>query len=386
MSPVIAFIQFFILSLICSNFVGTCFSLAGDVNHAQGNKSQARHIEKQLLKQQGRLTDVNIKEKNILEELESLEKSTTKNRRSLKKLSDEIEILSAKITEAQARIKELNASTREVKKVFETRLVAFYKFGKSGYLTLLIANEDLHGIRKKIKYIKAIISHDRKIMANLSEKRKELENEIELLHKDKSRIETLKEAKKKSADLLETDIEKKVLLLVKAHKEKEFYEKAIKELKEASNRLNQKILGLGEKEDKASLKTFEEMKGKLPMPLMGKILNYSATQNREPFIHRKGIYIKGAFGDTIQSIFPGKVVFSDWFKGYGQMIIINHGSRYFTMFAHLGDIKKGVGEMVSEGEILGNAGDTGLNLGPGLYFEIRRGGVCLDPKKWLKLH
>ena len=204
MSPVIAFIQFFILSLICSNFVGTCFSLAGDVNHAQGNKSQARHIEKQLLKQQGRLTDVNIKEKNILEELESLEKSTTKNRRSLKKLSDEIEILSAKITEAQARIKELNASTREVKKVFETRLVAFYKFGKSGYLTLLIANEDLHGIRKKIKYIKAIISHDRKIMANLSEKRKELENEIELLHKDKSRIETLKEAKKKSAEQRET--------------------------------------------------------------------------------------------------------------------------------------------------------------------------------------
>ncbi|MBN1226547.1 MAG: peptidoglycan DD-metalloendopeptidase family protein [Deltaproteobacteria bacterium] len=356
------------------------------MNHAQGNKSQARHIEKQLLKQQGRLKDVNIKEKNILEELESLEKSTTKNRRSLKKLSEEIETLSAKITEAQARIKELNASTREVKNVFETRLVAFYKYGKSSYLTLLISNEDLYGIRKKIKYIKAIISHDREIMANLSEKKKELENEIELLHKDKSRIETLKEAKKKSADLLEKDIEKKVLLLVKAHKEKEFYEKAIKELKDASNRLNKKILGLGEKEEKTSLKTFEEMKGKLPMPLMGKILNYSATQNREPFIHRKGIYIKGAFGDTIQSIFPGKVVFSDWFKGYGQMIIINHGSRYFTMFAHLGDIKKEVGEMVSEGEILGNAGDTGLNLGPGLYFEIRRGGICLDPKKWLKLH
>jgi len=76
------------------------------------------------------------------------------------------------------------------------------------------------------------------------------------------------------------------------------------------------------------------------MPLMGKIFNYSATKDREPFIHRKGIYIKGTFGDKIQSIFPGKVVFSDWFKGYGQMIIINHGSRYFTMFAHLEEIKK----------------------------------------------
>lgn len=366
------------------NIVGPCFSLAGDANDLGGNKSQVTHIEKQLKGQKKKLADINIKAKNILEQLESLEKSAINNRRSLKKLTEEIEMLSAKITQDQARIRELNSSIREIKKAFETRLLAFYKFGKSGYLSLLIADENLHGIGKKIKYIKAIVSHDRKIMDNLSQKRKALETEIELLNHDKSRLEALKEAKKKSAELLEKDIEKKVLLLVKTHKEKEFYEKAIEELNQASHSLNQKIIGLGGKEKKTLLKSFEKMKGKLPMPLMGKILDHSGIQNHEPFMHRKGIYIKGKFGDTIQSIFPGKVVFSDWFKGYGQMIIVNHGSRYFTMFAHLEHTLKEVGEMVSEGEILGNAGDTGLNMGPGLYFEIRRGGINLDPKKWLK--
>ncbi len=386
MNPMSAFAYLLIVFVIGSNVIGICFSIAGDKDYTEGAKSQAQHIKEQLLKQQGGLSNVYIEEKNILDELERLEKNTAENRKSLKKLSHEIKGLSAKIIESQEKIKDLNISIQEFKKAFGSRLVAFYKFGKSGYLSLLTANDTLKGVRKNIKYIKAIIDHDRKIMDNLSAKKKKLEKEIELLNKDRSTIEILKEAEKKSAALLEKDIERKFLLLMKTHKEKEFYEKAVMELKEASHDLSQKIIGLEKEEEKALLKTFDIMKGKLPMPLRGKIINGSALSKHEPFMHRKGIYIKGRFGDKIQSVFPGKVVFSGWFKGYGQMIIINHGARYFTMFAHLEERKKEAGEMVSGGEIVGNAGDTGLSLEASMYFEIRRGGFNLDPRKWLKIN
>jgi len=386
MNHIIAFAYLLILSVIGSNVIGICFSIAGDKDYAEEAVSQAQHIEEQLLKQQGGLSNVYIEEKNILGELERLEKNTAENRKYVKRLSHEIKGLSAKIIESREKIKDLNASIQEVKKAFESRLVAFYKFGKSGYLSLLIANGSLQGVQKKIKYIKAIIDHDRKIMDNLSSKRKKLEKEIGLLNKDRFNIETLKAAEKKSAAMLKKDIERKFLLLMKTHKEKEFYEKAVKELKEASHALSQKIAGLEKEEKKTLIETFVKMKGKLPMPLRGKIINGSALRNHDPFMHRKGIYIKGKFGDKIKSVFPGTVVFSGWFKGYGQMIIINHGARYFTMFAHLEERKKEAGEVVSEGEIVGNAGDTGLNFGAGMYFEIRKGGFNLDPRKWFRIN
>jgi septal ring factor EnvC (AmiA/AmiB activator) len=84
-------------------------------------------------------------------------------------------------------------------------------------------------------------------------------------------------------------------------------------------------------------------------------------------------------------VFPGRVDYSGWFKGYGQLMVINHGERYFTLFAHLHKRVREKGEMISEGEPVGIAGDPGWNLGPGVYFEIRRGEEHLDPEKWLQV-
>ena len=128
MNPMSAFAYLLIVFVIGSNVIGICFSIAGDKDYTEGAKSQAQHIKEQLLKQQGGLSNVYIEEKNILDELERLEKNTAENRKSLKKLSHEIKGLSAKIIESQEKIKDLNISIQEFKKAFGSRLVAFYKF------------------------------------------------------------------------------------------------------------------------------------------------------------------------------------------------------------------------------------------------------------------
>jgi septal ring factor EnvC (AmiA/AmiB activator) len=131
-------------------------------------------------------------------------------------------------------------------------------------------------------------------------------------------------------------------------------------------------------------KGFAEMKGKLPLPIKGKILRDIKQFGSNPFMHRKGIYIKGSPGEEIRSVFPGRIDYSGWFKGYGQLMIINHGSHYFTILAHLEERAKEKGEMVSGGEAVGLVGDLGWHVGPGIYFEMRRGGDYLDPERWLK--
>jgi len=91
-------------------------------------------------------------------------------------------------------------------------------------------------------------------------------------------------------------------------------------------------------------------------------------------------------GAEVKAVFSGRVDFSGQLKGYGEVIVINHGSRFFTISAYLLQRDKEEGEKVSEGEVIGQMGRTGLLTGPGLYFEIREKGIPLEPLDWLEVH
>ena len=214
---------------------------------------------------------------------------------------------------------------------------------------------------------------------------KQVEDELSRLKENVTKIEELKKAKKSRMGLLEKYIETKVFLLMKTHREKEFHAKAVKELKEATRALSETMMHLEtEKKERMVQQSFAKMKGKLPLPLKGKILRDSKQLGFNPFMHRKGIYIKGSPGEAVRSVFPGRIDYSGWFKGYGQLLIIDHGGHYFTVFAHLEEITKKKGDAVSEGEVIGIAGNPGWQAGPGVYFEIRKGGNHLNPVRWLQ--
>jgi septal ring factor EnvC (AmiA/AmiB activator) len=101
---------------------------------------------------------------------------------------------------------------------------------------------------------------------------------------------------------------------------------------------------------------------------------------------QKGIFIEGASDAVVKAVFPGRVDFSGRLKGYGEVVIINHGSRFFTISAQLSQRKKKEGDVLEEGETIGLVGINGSSKGGRLYFEIRRAEKNLDPLKWLKIH
>lgn len=380
------FLSFF--STLCAVILALLFmdlSEAEERSSIEITRSQIQQIEKDLLEQQEELLSVDIKEKNILGEIERLEKDVTLIRESLRELSSQIKKVSREIQGGQRRIQQLNRSSLAAKGCLKKRLVAFYKFGRPGYVRLLATSDTLQEFQKIVKYMKTIMEQDRQILDMLARQRSQVENELDMLKENMAKIEVLKKTKDRRMALLEKCIEKKVFLLMKVHREKEFYAKAVEELKEAAQALNQTMMHLEMEEGEMPLpKGFAEMKGKLPLPLKGKIFRNVKQFGSNPFMHKKGIYIKGSPREEIRSVFPGRIDYSGWFKGYGQLMIINHGSHYFSIFAHFEERIKEKGEMVSGGEVVGLVGDPGWHVGPGIYFEIRKGGNCLDPKKWLK--
>jgi len=129
---------------------------------------------------------------------------------------------------------------------------------------------------------------------------------------------------------------------------------------------------------------FAKEKGKLAWPLIGRVLlKFGKKKSSDSIVlTSKGIVIKAVKEQPVKTVFGGKVVFADWFKGYGKLIIVDHGNNYYTLYGHLKTIQ--AKERVYMGDIIGLAGSTGSLYGTSLYFEIRKKGKEENPLIWLK--
>ena len=99
---------------------------------------------------------------------------------------------------------------------------------------------------------------------------------------------------------------------------------------------------------------------------------------------RNGIDIDVPEGTSITAVAAGQVLYTGWFRGYGNLIIVDHGGEYYTLYAHASNIRVAEGDEIKQGQAIGTVGDTGSLQGPRLYFEVRHGGRPQDPAQWLR--
>lgn len=127
-----------------------------------------------------------------------------------------------------------------------------------------------------------------------------------------------------------------------------------------------------------------QLKGELPWPASGKVLNDFGSSRVQGKVNWEGIYIQGTMGAPVKAIARGKVVFADYLKGHGLLIIIDHGQGYLSLYAHNQSLNKKMGDAVEAGSVIAALGNTGGQTDAGLYFELRHNGQPTNPKPWLK--
>jgi len=133
---------------------------------------------------------------------------------------------------------------------------------------------------------------------------------------------------------------------------------------------------------------FANQRGRLLMPLAGDIhgtFGWYTIPGTEERTFRRGIRIEAAVGDPVRASYAGQVRRAEWIRGFGNVIILDHGEGYFTVYAHLDEFGVAVGAMVTSGQIIGTAGDSGSMTGPLLHYEIRSDGQPVDPMEWIAL-
>ena len=128
--------------------------------------------------------------------------------------------------------------------------------------------------------------------------------------------------------------------------------------------------------------TFAESRGKLPWPTKG-IVEHTFGSSRAGQAKYDGMVIGAPAGQSVYAVFPGRVVYADWLRGFGLLVIIDHGNKYMSLYAHSNTLFKQVGDRVQAGEKIALVGTTGGLRQPGLYFEIRQDGKAINPQPWL---
>ncbi len=360
-------------------------------------KEKLSDIDEKIKIKKKKLTQAEQKELSTINQLNVIDKKISQNRKELTYLNRKLKNLKKEMLSTNSQLNQINQDIAQRKELFNKRLIALYKYERSGgILRTIFSSHSYLDLSQRTKYIGMILNHDIQIIHQFieqvsltKEKKTTLQENQKSLKKVKARI-----LKKKSQ--INKQKKKKSALLKKVRSEKQTYQIAVRELEKSSLELQSLIDRLLKElttrkgdfipEDG---KGFAMLKGKLLFPVSGKIISRYGNQidpKLNTVTFQKGIEISTKRGKEIKAIYEGKVIYADWLKGYGNIIIIDHGGSYYSLSAHLSEIYKSVGDRAEAGEVIALSGDTGSLKGHCLYFELRHHGKPLNPLHWLRTY
>ncbi len=356
-------------------------------------EKRKEHISREIKQGQQEVEIFTRKESDTIKRLNQVELALNKSKKRTAASRKEIKKLEGAIREASNSSDELRKQIRANEKYVAQRLVALYKMNWLGKFHLLASAESMHEFIQRKAALERILAHDEKI-------RRDLISDQDELKKVLSQLKGLKDQKSSRADKLKKQTRRmsqerstRTRLLADIRSQKALELAAIDALTQASNELDRKINFLNTSinnsapDKNVSQLPFSAHKGLLIRPVNGRIISlYGPYKNPKYNItnFRSGIDIKADTGEPVQSVFKGKVLYSSWFKTYGNMIIIDHGKNYYTVYAHLEEAFKAQGDYVETGEVIATVGDTGSMTGAKLYFEVRHHGKPVNPMPWFK--
>ena len=352
-------------------------------------KKKLLEIEKELKTKKEKVKESIKKEKSVMERIEDINSDIKKKEQDISNYDKRISQTLSETNKLSAEISDLNKKLSSRQQHLKERLRSLYKQQYGGHALILISANDYQDLIKKSKYISMIAHYDSKVINIFS-------NDIQEIISKKQKLETLNATLKTDRShaeqmqkSLQTDRIKKDQLLSIIRSKRKAYEKTIRELEESSKQLRDMMEKLKQKELPKSItgKGFASSKGRFPWPVSGKVVmpygEYKDPEFNIP-VFKNGIEIKPDTVENPKAIAAGRVVYADWFKGYGLLLIIDHGSGYHSLYGNLSEIFLKTGDILISGTVVGKTGQSGLMNFPTVYFEIRHKGKPVDPMAWLK--
>lgn len=347
-------------------------------------RKELESVEEKMEGARDRLEASEAKETTVLGELESLEKGIASLRSRINILRVKEQELVVKIRRTERYLERISRERDDARNRLISRSTALYKAGNVSYLKIILGSSGFEDLEHRLFYLKKVAQYDSDLFRHAADLFKlEKQEKNRLLQERNLLISTRKELE---SDLTALSLRKRSrgILLASVRDDKEKYSNLTAELENASKRLI-RMMDAFRRQARTGDSAFSMLRGALKQPVSGQIIaDFGRNLNKrfKTYTLSRGITIRSTEGTPVRAVFKGKVLYADWFRGYGRIIILDHGGGYYTLYGHLSAINAEVGQEIETDEVIGLAGDSGSLEGAALYFEIRQHGKPLDPKPW----
>jgi murein hydrolase activator len=361
----------------------------------RGQSPQAAETEKRLAKikediesLKAKISEEDKKEKTTLSTLDRIGFTKSLLRNELALLEADLGRNRVELAAIKTNIPRLQADLGREKDALAKVLVTLYKYGRAGAVRTLLSAPDLGSLVREAKNLAVLASAQNTVIAAYLRGLTELGREADKLKAKERDIQSLIGQSTAKRTALGAEEKKNRALMDQITSNRKTYEQTLEELALRARELQQLLERFESRESPLPfpLIPFAEKRGKLPWPTGGKVQQAFGLQ-RGPFntaTMNNGIEIAPPSGDmTVHAVHGGKVVFADQFQGYGQLLIIDHGLSYYSLYGHCEEFLVRTGDYVMAGQPVAIAGDTGSMVGVSVYFEIRYKTKPLDPLQWL---
>ena len=322
-----------------------------------------------------------------------IEATLERNEQGINKLINEIDTIEKELDTTNDRVSSLTEKQKELLTVkseqqyyIEQQVRAAYEIGSQEYLKILLNQEDPNEIARMLTYYDyfnqarsrqiesynlTLLDLDR-VTQELAEETVVLESQRRALGAQQKSLANVQKEKQMTLKALINQISTTGSALSKLEQDRGRLEQLLDRLQES----------LANLDAPRSAQPFAGMQGKLLLPVEGRISHRFGNQKNQGKLRWHGIFIDAAEGESVYAVHYGRVVFSDWLRGFGLLMIVSHGEGYMSLYGHNQALFRETGDWVSAGEVIAAVGDSGGQDKTGLYFEIRIDGKPNNPQNW----
>ncbi|MFC2165357.1 murein hydrolase activator EnvC family protein [Acidobacteriota bacterium] len=346
-------------------------------------------IASQITNLKARIKKEDRKKTSILARLDKIGLSKRLIRKEISMYNVQMEKTNVELAALNKKIPALRSKLDREKDAVAKIMVTMYKYGRLNFLEFLLQAEDMGSLLSENKHLVLLAQNQQNIISDYVSTLNELiASEKQVESKKTEVVELIKLAQQKKQEM-DTEEKRSQTLIREIDQNKETHMKAMAELQERAEQLQKlmkKILS-SQLPPSITLVPLYEKKGKLPWPISGRIMTYFGLKRHPRFntkTRNNGIEISPGKTMVVKSVHPGTVVYNDHFRGYGNLLIIDHGMSYYSLYGHCSDFLVNKGDPVKGEQPIAMVGDISSLKGTTLYFEIRYKTKPLNPLQWLK--
>jgi septal ring factor EnvC (AmiA/AmiB activator) len=358
------------------------------LGHSQTSRNaDLDRIRGEISKLRARLGDVRTQTQTAERELEEVDLELGIRTRELEIATRMQADLVQQLHEIENQIAALAPRIAQQKEFLARRLSALYRLGGLTYMRVLLSIDDRQDPLQAMSMLSYLVSRDSRAITRFQATREQLRLRYADLADRQRRLRQMQNVVEQRRREVAATRAQKESLLASLRLQGSESEKQLSELEEKAKRLERLIELLSQKAGINAATDIRSVQGALNWPVDGKVVEHFGVQRNVKFstvTFNNGIKIAAPAGAEVRAIFPGTVLFAQWFKGYGNLIILDHGNRVFSLYGNLKSPGVAVGDRIDAGQAIAGVGEAEDAQSGYLYFEIRQDNKPEDPQAWLR--